>query len=149
MTVKECLDLEGLPATAANKAWLDRTSNTPEAKVVRRARSFFDRFDVMFMPVLATWAFLHDQNRNMFARKLMVDGMAYPYYTTLCWIALATALRLPAISVRAGTASDGLPTGIQIVDPAGSEERLLGVMAMTEERRRGLHAAIHLMRRYQ
>ena len=88
----------------------------------------------MFLPVLATWAFPHDQNRNMFARKLMVDDVAYPYYTTLCWIALATTLRLPAISVRTGTASDGLPLGIQIVGPAGSEERLLEVVAMIEER---------------
>jgi amidase len=42
------------------------------------------------------------------------------------------AAGLPAVSLPVGTAADGLPIGIQLIGPAGSEERVLAVAAAVE-----------------
>ncbi len=49
------------------------------------------------------------------------------------WIALATFLHAPPISVPAGLTAGGLPVGIQLVGPWNGEDRLFDLGAGLEE----------------
>ncbi|MGH6621749.1 MAG: amidase, partial [Alphaproteobacteria bacterium] len=42
-----------------------------------------------------------------------------------------TALRVPCLTIPAGDGPNGMPLGVQLVDPHGGEETLLGVAAWT------------------
>ncbi len=117
---------------ASHRDWLRADSLRSQMKEAMGV--YFQNVDAIIMPVAPTWAFPHDHRPNMFARKLIVDGTPHPYYSILCWIAMATVLHLPAVSVRAGTAPDGLPIGVQIVGPWDSEDELLDIAALVEER---------------
>jgi amidase len=66
-------------------------------------------------------------------RKLDVDGKAVAYPNMLGWIALATALHLPALAVPAGRSAANMPVGVQIVGPWNGEDRLFDFAAAVEE----------------
>jgi amidase len=51
----------------------------------------------------------------------------------LGWIALATALHLPALAVPAGRSGNGMPVGVQIVGPLNGEARLFDLAGAVEE----------------
>ena len=68
----------------------------------------------------------------MNARSITVNGKPVPYMSMLNWIALATSLHAPALAVPAGQA-DGLPVGVQLVGPEGSEDRLFALAAALED----------------
>ena len=85
------------------------------------------------MPVAPVCAFPHDRSEPFFDRKLDVDGAAVSYMTMLCWIALATALHLPAMALPTGQNAQGLPLGAQLVGPEHGEDRLFDLSAAAEE----------------
>ena len=69
-------------------------------------------------------------------RERYGDGALFdatPYPTMLGWIALATALHLPALAVQAGRSPASMPTGVQIVGPANGEDRLFDFAAAVED----------------
>jgi amidase len=78
---------------------------------------FFDRHDLLLMPITATTAFPHDQSEPMPARKMRIDGVEHPYFTQLFWAGLATAPFLPSTVAPVGLDGQGLPVGMQIVGP--------------------------------
>ena len=55
----------------------------------------------------------------------------------LTWIALPTALHLPATAVPAGRTASGLPVGAQIIGPLGGDARTLAVAQAIDENIRG------------
>lgn len=97
---------------------------------------FFDKFDLMLMPITATAAFEHDHSEPMPARKMRINGIDQPYVGQLFWAGLATASFLPATIAPVGLTAEGLPVGLQIVGPemadlstiwlAGELARLVG-----------------------
>jgi amidase len=89
-----------------------------------RLAEFFKSYDAIVMPIAPVTAFKHDHSEPFNARTLAVDGKTVPYFTMLGWIALATALHLPALAVGAGRTETGLPVGVQIVGPWNGEDRL-------------------------
>lgn len=86
-------------------------------KLRRDWHRFFQRFDVLLMPVMPTSAFEHDHG-PMSKRTLMVDGVSRHYFDCLFWAGLAGVSYLPSTVIPAGAGSDGLPIGVQIVGPA-------------------------------
>ena len=58
----------------------------------------------------------------------------------LNWIALATALHLPATAVPAGLAPSGLPVGVQLIGPSGADARTLAIAQAIDENVRGFIA---------
>ena len=89
-----------------------------------RLAEFFKDYDAIVMPISPVAAFQHDHSEPFNARVLAVDGETVPYIAMLGWIALATALHLPALAVPSGQTKSGLPVGVQIVGPWNGEDRL-------------------------
>ena len=90
-----------------------------EARQHQRARwdEYFTHFDVLLMPVTPTAAIRHDPSRNLFSRRIDVDGLARPYTDQFVWIGPASSALLPVTVMPAGQSPDGLPIGVQIVGP--------------------------------
>lgn len=93
---------------------------------------FAEGYDAVLMPVTPVTAFAHDHSDPINARTLDVDGTNYPYLTALNWIALATSLHGPALTLPAARAN-GLPIGVQLVGPSHREERLFELALVLEE----------------
>ncbi|RLV50874.1 amidase [Nocardioides mangrovicus] len=88
-------------------------------------RTFFADYDVLALPVSQVAPFPADQEF-----PTSINGRAMEDY--LAWMRSAyviTTTGCPAISVPAGFTRDGLPVGLQLVGPHGSERRLLEIAA--------------------
>lgn len=82
-----------------------------QTKAWRQAVDFFGRYDLACWPTCAGPAFdPSDPDSQHFN------------WNTLC---VSPALNLPSISVPVGFTSDGLPTGLQIIGPPGSDRLIL------------------------
>jgi amidase len=78
---------------------------------------FFEKFDVLITPIMATSAFLHD-HRPFGERTLRVDGVERPYFEQVFWAGLAGVAFLPGTIVPTGAMNGaGLPIGVQIIGP--------------------------------
>ena len=101
--------------------------------VMGTARDFLSTYDVLVLPVSQVPPFPADQEYPH-----AINGR--PQATYLDWMRsayLITVTGCPAISVPAGTTTDGLPVGIQIVAPHGADRALLEVAAAFEAARGG------------
>ncbi len=91
-------------------------------------RLFFLDHDVLVLPTSQVPPFPADQEF-----PTAINGR--PMETYLDWMRSAyfiTVTGCPAISLPAGTTSDGLPIGVQIVAPHGADRRLLEVASAAE-----------------
>ncbi|MEE8336922.1 MAG: amidase [Dehalococcoidia bacterium] len=106
-----------------HREWL----HVNEAREQLRARwqQFFERYDVLLMPVTPVTAIPHDHSElehrdggiNGAERSITVNGEQRPYFDQLSWVGLATLAYLPATVAPVGLSAGGLPVGIQIVAP--------------------------------
>ena len=80
-------------------------------------REFFEDWDILVCPQMATTAFRHDHS-PMQTRTVTVNGAPQPYFQQLFWSGLVTGPYLPSTVFPAGLSSDGLPIGLQAVGPA-------------------------------
>lgn len=124
-----------LAYTARHTEWL--AADAVRARLRHEIAGAFERFDAILAPVAPVPAFPHDL--RPFQRRVLLgsDGMARPYVSMLQWIALATALRLPATAVPAGFTGAGLPVGAQLIGPPGGDGRLLALAQAIDEDIRG------------
>jgi amidase len=114
---------ESLSGADVARAYAQRTA------LSQRMRVFFDRYDVLVLPTSQVAPFPADQEY-----PAEVDGR--PTATYLDWMRscyVITVTGCPAISVPAGRTLDGLPVGVQLVGPFGSERRLLELAAAVEQ----------------
>ncbi|HUO91797.1 MAG TPA: amidase family protein [Rhizomicrobium sp.] len=95
---------------------------------------FAEGWHAILSPISIMPAFPHLHEPTFNERTLVVDGETFPYGTMLCWIALATALLGPSLAAPAGQTAAGLPTGVQIMGPSGSEDRLFDFAEAVEEK---------------
>jgi amidase len=98
-----------------HREWL--AHNERRLQIRERWRQFFERFDVVLMPVHPRAAIPHDHSEPQLARRVTIDGVERPYLDLFGWIGPAGAGHLPATVVPAGIGDDGLPIGVQIVGP--------------------------------
>jgi amidase len=101
--------------TARHHDWL--AANEARERMRLIVAEIFARYDVMLLPGNQVTAIAHDHSEPMEARTLTFAGRKREYLDLMAWIALATALLLPATVVPAGLAEDGMPVGLQIVGP--------------------------------
>lgn len=94
-----------------------------------KARHFFERYDVLVLPVSQVPPFDADEEYpatiNGRAQETYLDWMRSNY--------LITVTGCPSISVPAGFTSEGWPVGIQVVAPPKAERRLLEVAHAFEQ----------------
>jgi amidase len=106
----------------------------------RMAAVFASGVDAILSPLGPVPAFPHTQDLPPTERTIDVDGRTVPYMSLLTWIALATALHLPAMAVPAGRNGGGLPIGVQVIGPWHREDRLFDFAAVLEEDLGGFNA---------
>jgi amidase len=118
----------GAPLTGADVA----RGHAQRTVLGERMRVFFQSHDVLAMPVSQVPPFPADQ-------EYPSDINGREQATYLDWMRsafLITATGCPAISVPAGFTDSGLPVGLQLVGPAGSERRLLEIAHAFEQHTR-------------
>ena len=85
---------------------------------------FFDEWDILLCPQMATTAFPHD-HRPFGQRTIDVDGMHRDYFEQLFWSGLVTNAYLPSTVFPTGLSRSGLPFGIQAVSAAYRDHRTI------------------------
>jgi amidase len=98
-----------------HRDWLSH--NERRLQMRKSWEAFFQRWDVMLLPVMPCPALPHDHSEPQSARLARVGGEDRPYWELVTWMAPAGACYLPATVVPVGRLSTGLPVGIQIVGP--------------------------------
>ncbi len=124
--------------SATHAEWIE--ADEQRARIGAQVKGLFDAFDVILAPITPVAAFPHDHSD--FNRRVLVqsDGVKIPYGAMLNWIALATACGLPATAIPAGSTTDGLPVGLQLVGPRGGDSRTLAAAQAIEEALGGFRA---------
>ncbi|MEE8519531.1 MAG: amidase, partial [Dehalococcoidia bacterium] len=93
----------------------------------RRFEEFFEEYDLLLTPTMATTAFPIDRSPSVIGGR-EVDPLSG--FTPFCFH--ANLAGLPAASVPCGFDSDGMPVGLQIVGARGDEETVLRASAAFE-----------------
>ena len=93
---------------------------------------FFEDYDIVLMPIMATSAFPHDHG-PFNERSVMVNGQAQSYFLQVFWAGLVTNAYLPSTIVPTGLDASGLPIGIQVVGPEYGDLTTLGVARFLEQ----------------
>ncbi len=101
---------------------------------VRRAwGAFFQDWDVLLCPVIATPALPHMQRGETWERRIAVNGAEMPYNDMLFWPGLTCGFHLPASVAPIGVAKSGLPIGVQIVGPLYGDRTTIQVARLLEK----------------
>jgi amidase len=124
-----------LAYTATHREWM--AADAVRCRQRREISGVFERFDAILAPITPVTAFPHDHRPFNRRRLTLSDGRAIPYVSMLNWIALATALHLPATAIPAGPAANGLPVGVQLIGPLNGDARTLSLAQAIEETVRG------------
>ncbi|MGI9294972.1 MAG: amidase [Pseudomonadales bacterium] len=95
-----------------HRDWL-RANNYRE-KLRYAWQAFFNDWDILLCPQMATTAFTHDHSK-MSARTITVNGEPQDYFKQVFWSGLVTAPYLPSTVFPSGLSGEGLPIGIQAV----------------------------------
>ncbi len=103
-------------------------AHVEQTRLFHRYREFFDDVDVIIAPAAAVSPFPHSQ---LFVTE--INGETMPNYTR--WMALAyipTMMLSCAACVPCGVDHNGLPFGIQIIGPKGSDATVLEIALSLE-----------------
>ncbi|MCP5071500.1 MAG: amidase [bacterium] len=90
-----------------------------------RWAEFFEDFDALLMPVSFVPPFPHQQEGDFGSRILQCNGEPRPYADLIRWTLLTGMAYLPSTVPPIGLGSSGLPIGIQVVGPYGSDLRTI------------------------
>jgi len=99
-------------AVLSHRDWL--AANESRERLRYAWRAFFDDWDILICPQMATTAFPHDHS-EFNGRELAVDDVQQPYFQQLFWAGLVTAPYLPSTVFPTGPSASGLPIGLQAV----------------------------------
>jgi amidase len=95
-------------------------------------QEWFERYDVLICPVMATAAFPHNQKGTFMSRTVEINGAARPYPDLVSWTELIGLLGLPSAVPPVGQTPSGLPVGVQVVSSFLRDReaiRLAGILA--------------------
>jgi amidase len=113
-----------------HRQWLSH--NEGRLQLRRRFEQFFERYDILLLPVMPCVAFCHDHSEPMAARIVTTEIGPRPYWELNRWMAPAGACYLPATVVPVAVAASGLPVGVQIVGPYLYDHTTLAFAAAAE-----------------
>ncbi|MFE3189819.1 amidase [Nocardia sp. NPDC059240] len=119
-------------AVATHRDWL-RADGRREAHR-QQWRQLFAEFDAVVCPVSPTPAFPHEHNPDPNARRIDIDGVAYPFGLQMAWSGVATMPGLPATAIPTGLSPEGLPVGVQLIGPMYEDRTPLRLAELLEER---------------
>jgi amidase len=103
------------------------------ARLQQQWRALFTEVDVVLCPPMPVTAFAHDHSLPQYQRRLMVDGVPYPYLDVgLVWAGPATSAGLPAAVAPIERGDNPLPIGVQIIGPYLADRTVLAFAAGIE-----------------
>ncbi|WP_153506286.1 amidase family protein [Cumulibacter manganitolerans] len=108
-------------------AWFDMIDQQARTSRAWNA-ALTDEYDAVLAPVFGSTAFPLDEV-TMDHRTVDIDGEQTPCGAQLAWAGLATYPNLPSVCLPAGTGSDGLPIGLQLIGRQYAEPELLAIAA--------------------
>jgi aspartyl-tRNA(Asn)/glutamyl-tRNA(Gln) amidotransferase subunit A len=88
---------------------------------------YFQKYDVLLMPVLPTPSFKHNQ------AELQINGQTVNIMGIMSATTPLSVTGLPGISMRFGTSHDGMPIGVQIVGTWQAESTILHIASLLEQ----------------
>ena len=106
-------------------------ANEARTRLRWKWHEFFERYDALIAPIMATPAFPHD-HRPFGQRTLMVDNAERPYFEQVFWAGLAICSYLPATVIPTGPSAAGLPIGVQIIGPEYGDLKTIGLAKLLE-----------------
>ena len=109
-------------AVMGHREWI--RTNTRREKLRRAWGRFFEDWDILICPQMATTAFPHD-HRPFGERTITVDGAEQPYFQQLLWAGMVVNAYLPSTVFPTGPAKDGLPIGLQAVSAPYRDHRTI------------------------
>lgn len=127
-----------LAYTCTHREWME--ADAVRCRLRHEIEPLFGRFDAVLAPITPVAAFPHDHAPFQSRRLTLSTGEQVPYNTMLNWIALATALGLPATAIPAGLTASGLPVGAQLIGPLRGDARTLALAQAIDEDVRGFVA---------
>jgi amidase len=102
-------------AGGSHRAWLRDDERRAELRLIWQ--EWFEGYDALICPVMATPAFPHLQSGTFDSRTIEINGTVRPYRDLVSWTGLIGVLGLPSAVPPIGRTSSGLPVGIQVVSP--------------------------------
>ena len=105
-----------------HREWLG--ANIEREKLRRAWDRFFEDWDILVCPQMATHAFAHD-HRPFHQRTLTVDNVEQPYFQQIFWAGLIVNAYLPSTVFPTGLSSEGLPIGLQAVSGPYRDHRTI------------------------
>ncbi|MGH8228905.1 MAG: amidase [Steroidobacteraceae bacterium] len=133
LATREMGRLNAYGATLSHRDWL--RLDAKRLHFGELWRRFFERFDLLLCPTLATPAFPHSSVPPQL-RTLTVNGREEPFENQLYWAGLAGVAYLPATVAPIGLTQEGLPVGVQIIGPKYGDLTCLALARLLEERYR-------------
>ena len=109
-------------AVMRHREWI--RTNTRREKLRRAWARFFEDWDILVCPQMATTAFPHD-HRPFAKRTIDVDGVEQPYFQQLLWAGMVVNAYLPSTVFPTGPSNDGLPIGLQAVSAPYRDHRTI------------------------
>jgi amidase len=106
---------EGDRASGSHRAWL--RNDERRAHLRRIWQEWFEEYDALICPVMATPAFPHNQSGTFGSRTIEINGTTRPYDDLVSWTGLIGVLGLPSAVPPVGRTRGGLPVGVQVVSP--------------------------------
>jgi amidase len=117
-------------AAGSHRGWL--RANERRAQLRDIWQEWFESYDALICPVMATAAFPHHQEGTFDSRTVEIDGATRPYRDLVSWTGLIGVLGLPSAVPPIGRTSAGLPVGVQVVSSFLRDReaiRLAGILA--------------------
>jgi amidase len=105
---------------------------------IRRAWGrFFQNWDVLLCPNIATPALPHRQDGATWERRIAAGGREIAYNDLLFWPGITCGYHLPATSAPIGFTKAGLPIGVQIVGPLYADRTTIMMAKLLEKEWQG------------
>jgi amidase len=117
-------------AGGSHIAWL--RADERRAQLRETWQQWFERYDALICPVMATPAFPHNQDGTFNTRSVEINGTPRPYGDLVNWTGLIGVVGLPSAVPPVGRTPGGLPVGVQVVTPFLRDReaiRLAGILA--------------------
>jgi amidase len=115
-------------AAGSHRAWL--RANERRAAFGRIWEKWFERYDALICPVMATPAFAHLQSGTFDSRTIEINDAVRPYRDLVSWTGLIGVLGLPSAVPPIGRTPTGLPVGVQVVSPSLRDREAIRLAAI-------------------
>jgi amidase len=95
--------------------------------------AFFQEWDVLLCPVIASPALPLMEKGETWERRHTVNGLEISYNDMLFWPGLTCGYHLPATVAPLGMTKAGLPVGVQVVGPLYGDRLTIHVAGLLEK----------------